>query len=124
MKNISIFYLFLGLNSLSLIVCQKESLFKECDQNISKDSLSLICQDDSRISPNGINSSLLVDFKVNLKLKGIKSLQLINSFEDEINLKSFDLSNNFNILDDFMAKINSFRKPYFLETIFFCVILC
>ena len=42
-----------------------------------------------------------------LKLKGINSLQLIHLL-DEINLKSLDLSNNLNSLDDFMAKINSF----------------
>ena len=110
MKYISIIYLFLSLTSLSLILCENfKNLFKECEQNILNDSLTLSCIDDSKISSIVINSSLLNDFKIKVKLKGIKSLQLMNSF-DEINLKSLDLSNNFNSFDDFMTKINSFTK--------------
>ena len=55
--------------------------------------------------------------KCNATIKGINSLQLINSL-DEINLKSLDLSNNLNSLDDFMGKINSFTK---LESLKFCL---
>ena len=83
MENISIFYLFLILTSLSSILSGRDNLLKECEQQ--DNSFSLICQDDLKISSNGINSSLLVDFKGKLKLKGINSLQLINSL-DEINL--------------------------------------
>jgi len=110
MKNILIIYLFLSLTSLSLILCENfKNLFKECQQNILNDSLTLNCIDDSKLFSIGINSSLLNDFKIRVKLKGSKSLQLMNSF-NEINLKSLDLSNNFNSFDDFMTKINSFTK--------------
>lgn len=57
MKKKCVICLFLSFTSL--LLCEKDNLFKECDQNIfCCDSLTLICRDNSKNSSNEINSSL------------------------------------------------------------------